>query len=91
MEPVTHGGSVIIAHRTGHLPGIQGRLNPIIDTLYRTYLYANNVAVNEGQTQPVRFALNEPVRLTDSFGASATVWFREIVGSSCVFGYRYTG
>ena len=36
-------------------------------------------------------ALNEPVRLTDSLGASATVWFREMAGASCVFDYRYTG
>ena len=34
--------------------------------------------------------LNEPVRLTDSLGASVTVWFRELVGASCVFDYRYT-
>ncbi len=91
MEPVADGGSLIIADRTGRLPGIQGRLNPIIDTLDRTYLYADNVAVNDGQTQPVRFALNEPVRLTDSLGASATVWFREMAGASCVFDYRYAG
>ena len=91
LKPVADGGSLIIADRTGHLPGIQGRLNPIIDTLDRTYLYANNVAINDGQTQPVHFALNEPVRLTDSFGASATVWFREMAGASCVLDYRYTG
>ena len=91
MEPVADGGSLIIANRTGRLPGIQGRLNPIIDTLDRTYLYADNIAVNDGQTQPVHFALNEPVRLTDSLGASATVWFREMAGASCVFDYRYTG
>ncbi len=91
MEPVADGGSLIIANGTGHLPGIQGRLNPILDTLDRTYLYADNVAVNDGQTQPVHFALNEPVRLTDSFGAGATVWFREMAGASCVFDYRYTG
>ena len=91
MEPLADGGSLIIANRTGRLPGIQGRLNPIIDTLDRTYLYADNVAINDGQTQPVHFALNEPVRLTDSLGASATVWFREMAGASCVFDYRYTG
>ena len=90
MDPVSDGGSLIIANRTGRLPGIHGRLNPIVDTLDRTYLYADNVAVNDGQTQPVRFALNEPVRLTDSLGASATLWFRELVGASCVFDYRYT-
>ena len=90
MEPVADGGSLIIADGTGRLPGTQGRLNPIIDTLDRTYLYADNIAVNDGQAQPVRFALHEPVRLTDSFGAGATVWFREMAGASCVFDYRYT-
>ena len=30
-------------------------------------------------------------RLTDSLGACATLWFREMVGTSCVFDYRYTG
>ena len=91
MDPVADGGSLIIANRTGRLPGIQGRLSPIIDALDRMYLYADNVAVNDGETQPVRFVLNEPVRLTDSLGASTTVWFREVAGASCVFDYRYTG
>ena len=89
MQPAPHGGSLIIANRTGHLPRIEGRLNPILDTLDRSYLYADNVAVNDGQQQPVRFNLNEPVRLTDSMGTSATLWFREMVGASCVFDYRY--
>ena len=91
LQPAPDGGSLIIANETGHLPGIQGRLNPILDTLDRTYLYANNVAINAGQTQPVHFVLNEPVHLTDSQGARATLWFREMVGASCVFDYRYTG
>ena len=89
MQPAPDAGSRIIANRSGHLPGIDGRLNPILDNLDRTYLYADNVAINDGQTQPVHFALNEPVRLTDSLGASATLWFREMVGASCVFDYRY--
>ncbi len=90
MRPAPDGGSMIIANRTGHLPDIKGRLNPILDTLDRTYLYAENTAINDGLTQPVRFALNEPVRLTDSLGAGATLWFREMAGGSCVFDYRYT-
>ena len=90
MRPLVDGGSLIIAERTGRLPGIQGRLNPILDNLDRTYLYANNVAINDGLQQPVHFSLNEPVRLTDSLGSSATLWFREMVGSSCVFDYRFS-
>ena len=89
LQPAPDGGSRIIANRSGHLPGIDGRLNPVLDSLDRTYLHADNVAINDGQTQPVHFALNEPLRLTDSLGASATLWFREMVGASCVFDYRY--
>ena len=89
MRAVPDGGSMIIADRTGHLPGLQGRLCPILDRLDRTYLYADNVAINDGLQQPVHFRLNEPVRLTDSLGAHATLWFREMAGSSCVFDYHY--
>ena len=89
MRPAPDGGSVIIANRSGHLPGIQGRLNPILDNLDRTYLHADNVAINDGLQQPVHFSLNEPVRLIDSMGADATLWFREMLGSSCVFDYHY--
>ncbi len=88
MRPVPDGGSLIIADRSGNLPGIQGRLNPILDRIDRTYLYADNVAINDGQTQPVHFSLNEPVRLTDALGAAATLWFREMIGASCVFDFR---
>ena len=88
LAPRPGGGSTIIADGTGHLPGIEGRLNPILDRLDRTYLYAANIAVNNGAQQPVHFALNEPLRVTDSLGATATLWFREIMGGSCVFDYR---
>ena len=88
MRTADNGGSMIIA-KTGHLPGIKGRLNPILDSLDRSYLYADNVAIDDGRQQPVYFALNRPVRLTDSLGAGATLWFREMVGSSFVFDYRY--
>ena len=88
LEAAADGGSHIIASRTSHLPGIQGRLNPILDHLDRMYLYATNIAVNDGMAQPVHFALNEPVRLTDAVGASATITFREMLGASCVFDYR---
>ena len=88
MESRADGGSQIIANRTGDLAGVEGRLNPILDHLDRTYLYADNVAINDGLTQPVHFRLNEPVRLTDSLGNNATLWFREMRGASCVFDYR---
>ena len=89
MHPVSDGGSQIITNGTGQMRGIQGRLNPMLDNLDRSYLYANNIAINDGRHQPVQITLNEPVRLTDSLGATATVWFREMVGASCVFDYQF--
>ena len=89
MRTAEDGGSMIIANQSGHLPGIRGRLNPILDRLDRSYLYADNVAIDDGRQQPVYFALNKPVRLTDSLGARATLRFREMLGSSFVFDYRY--
>ena len=90
MRPAPNGGSLIIADQTGHLPGIQGRLHPMLDDLDRAWLYAGTVAINDGASQPVRISLNEPVHLTDSLGARATLWFREMIGASCVFDYEYT-
>lgn len=88
MAPLPGGGSLIIANQTGHLPGVEGRLNPILDNLDRTYLYADNIAIDNGAQQPFHFALNDPVRLTDAQGANATLWFREMLGASSVFDYR---
>lgn len=91
MCPLPTGGSVIIPNQTGHAPGIRGRLNPIRDNLDRLYVYADNVAVNDGAQQPVHFQLDEPVKLTDAFGSTVTVWFREVVGASSVFDYAPVG
>ena len=88
LEAASDGGSLIIANRTGHLPGIEGRLNPTLDHLDRMYLYADNIAINDGMTQPTHFSLNEPLRLTDVLGATATLWIREMLGASCVFDYQ---
>lgn len=82
------GGSAIIAKGIGHVPGIQGHIDPILDQQDRMYLYTDNVAINDGMTQPVRFDLGEPLRLTDAAGTSATIWFREMRGASCVFDYQ---
>ena len=67
MQPAPRGGPLIVANCTRLLPDIQRRPNPILDTLDRSYLYADSIAVNDGQQQ-VRFNLNEPVCLTDSMG-----------------------
>ncbi len=83
------GGSEVFAESTGHLPGLAGRLNPIRDTHDRAYLYADNIAINDGQQQPVRFAPGaEQLRLEDSDGRVLLVTVRAIKGRSSLLDYR---
>jgi ATP-dependent DNA helicase RecG len=82
------GGSVIFAESTGYLPVVQGRLNPIRDNLDRTYLYASNIAIDQGKQQPVHFAFGENLRLTDADGSEATIRIVDVVGRSALLEYR---
>ena len=88
LERLPSGGSVIFPQETGHLPGLTGRLNPIRDTSDRTYLYADNIAIEQGRQQPVHFRLSRPMRLTDAFGVELSVTIVDIVGSSALVEYR---
>ena len=88
LEALPDGGSMVIPERTGRLPGLEGRLNPVLDSLDRMYLYATNVAVDEGRRQPVHFKLNEAMRLTDVHGAQWMVRFVEMSGNSSVLEYE---
>ena len=88
LEALPNGGSAIFSESTGHLPGLAGRLNPILDSLNRTYLYADNIAINEGQQQPVHFALGEDLHLVDADGKQLWVRFIGMVGRSALLEYR---
>lgn len=82
------GGSVIFVEAAGHLPVVSGRLNPIRDTHERTYLYASNIAIDQGKQQPVLFAPGEDLRLTDADGREAMVRVVEVVGRSALLEYQ---
>ena len=87
LDALPDGGAVIFAEATGDLPGLTGRLNPIRDTHDRTYLYASNIAVNQGQPQPVHFLLGEPLRLTDADGQELLARIVDIAGRSALVEY----
>ena len=87
LRALPGGGSVIFPETSGHLPGLKGRLNPIRDPLDRTYLYASNIAIDEGERQPVHFAPGEELRLTDAGGAELAVRIIDIVGRSSLVEY----
>ena len=88
LEALQEGGSIIFPEATGHLPGLKGRLNPKRDTHDRTYLYASNVAINQGELQPVHFVPGEDLRLTDAEGAELLARIVDIVGRSALVEYR---
>ena len=82
------GGSVMFPEGTGDIPGLLGRLNPILDTSGRTYLYASNIAINGGRQQPVPFVPGEEeLRLTDANGHELLVRVAAITGRSSLLEY----
>ena len=88
MQSLSEGGAVIFPEANGYLPGLSGRLNPKRDDHDRIYLYASNIAINEGKQQPVHFMLGEDLHLTDAAGSEMTVRIVEIVGKAALVEYR---
>lgn len=88
LQPLRGGGSLIFAEGTGYLPVVKGRLNPIRDTHDRTYLYASNIAIDQGKQQPVSFTFAERLRLTDADGREATVRILDVTGRSALLEYQ---
>ncbi len=87
LQTLPNGGSVIFPNGTGCIPELKGRLNPILDTSNRTYLYADNISVNGGEKNPVSFNLEEKLHLQDSNGTEKTISIIEIKGRSSLVEY----
>ncbi len=88
LESLESGGAAIFTQATGHLPGLRGRLEPVRDSSDRTYLYADNIAIDEGRQQPVPVRPGRPIRLTDAHGAELSVIIVDIIGRSALIEYR---
>ena len=66
-------------------------MNPILDSLGRTYLYTDNIAVNGGkQCQPVPFDLGENLLLEDATGQKVYVRIVDISSQATLLEYVYT-
>lgn len=87
LEKRKSTGSAIF-HSVGEIPGLLGRLNPILDTSGRTYLYADNIAINGGETQPAIFSLEDPLFLEDRIGTVFSVSIKLIEGRVTLLEYR---
>ena len=88
LAELSKGGSMVIAQRTGQVPGLAGRLDPILDKLDRMTLYADNIAINGGAQQPVHFSLKENLNLVDVNGTERVVRFIDMFGESSVLEYE---
>ncbi len=88
LLPLPTGGAVLFPQATGHIPGLRGRLNPKRDAADRIYLYADNIAIEQGRRQPVSFRLGRPMRLTDAFGVEMSVTIVDVFGRSALLEYK---
>ena len=88
MTPLANGGSDIFREGTGCLPGLLGDLEPILDTLGRTYLHARNIAIDGGLQPPVNFELGQELQLTDAEGIDMRIRIVDITGRSALLEYR---
>jgi hypothetical protein len=86
LQRTENVGSLVI-HGTGYIPGLTGRLNPILDAGNRTYIYADNVAINGGVPQPAAFQINEPFELEDADGVVTFVTIRFIAARVALLQY----
>ncbi len=70
--------AVLFTKSTGYIPGVEGRLNPINDG--RTYVYADNIAVNGRVADPAGFEIGEPLHLIDVYGVETEIRFLAATG-----------
>jgi hypothetical protein len=84
---VSTGGSIIIENGTGYIPGLEGRLNPILDAQQRSYLYADNIAIDGSSTQPFYFKLGRPFRVVDAKGRAFSLAIIAMRGRSFLINY----
>ena len=74
---VSHLKGALFAKSTGYIPGIEGRLNPQRDG-ERTYVYADNIAINNRVANPASFEIGKPLHLLDAFGMETQLSFLEV-------------
>ena len=89
LKRIANGGSISIRFTAGTIPGLSGILNPLFDSLKRTYLYTRNISINGGQSgQPVGFSLQQPIVLEDKYGHNFEIKFLAIATDSSLIEYR---
>ena len=79
-----------VIHSSGSLPGIDGTINPILDSQRRTYVYARKIGLeHRGRPamQPLYFSLNKPIDAVSPTGSSFKIWVIDITQEVSVVDY----
>lgn len=79
IEKSNNSGSVII-NKSGYIPGISGKIEPVLKTDKALSLYADNIAIEGGKNQPYNFEFNKAISLEDNGGNVLYLTFRFFQG-----------
>ncbi len=86
IEKNKNSGSSIL-NKTGELPGITGKIEPITKPDKGFALYADNIAIEGGDYQPCGFELNKSINLEDNGGNILHLTFRFFQGRIALVDY----
>ncbi len=74
LQPSRNGkNGTVFTSGSGHIPGIEGRLEPINEG--ETYLYTDNIVVNGAPAYPTPFEIGETLHLADVNGMETDIRF----------------
>jgi hypothetical protein len=60
LPEIAGTGSLVSLGGWDTIPGLNGSMSPIHDSLNRLYVYAKNISVDGGKRQPVDFQIGKP-------------------------------
>ncbi|WP_062056970.1 toll/interleukin-1 receptor domain-containing protein [Aquimarina longa] len=81
------GSSSIIINKSGEIPGISGRIKPILKSNTKIAVYADNIAIEGGKHQPYDFELNKSISIEDNGGNILHLTFRFFKGRIALLDY----
>ncbi len=86
IEKTARSGSAIIK-KSGDIPGVKGKIEPVLKPNKGFSLYADNIAIEGGKHQPYNFELNKSISLEDNGGNIIHLTFRFFQGRIALVDY----
>ncbi|SHJ49057.1 toll/interleukin-1 receptor domain-containing protein [Aquimarina spongiae] len=83
----TEGFGSLVINKSGQLPMMAGKIEPILTSDKKYALYADNIAIEGGIPQPCDFELNKSLSLEDNAGNIIHLTFRFFQGRIALVDY----